>query len=91
MKSSEILQCIITPLTFSKPGTAKIVVIFSFSAAEIKHVDGHGGPDLLLGNAQAIVENLEELLRVLLLKQLVVEGVLGGSESDNKHTIHIQR
>lgn len=47
--------------TFSKSGAAEIAVIFPFPGAEIKHVNGHRGSDLLLGQAHAVVENLEEL------------------------------
>lgn len=63
-------------LTFFESDAADFAVIVALSAAELKHVDRHGGPDLLLSQAHAIVEHLEEPLRLLLLVQLVVEGDL---------------
>lgn len=62
--------------TFFISDAADFAVIVTFSGAELKHVDRHGGPDLLLGQAHAVVEDLEEPLRLLLLVQLVVEGDL---------------
>ena len=68
--------------TFLDPDAAHVAaVVIPFSAAELEHVDGHGGSDLLLGRAHAVIENLEEPLGLLLLVQLVVEGVLGGRQS----------
>ena len=57
-------------------------VLLSLPAgADLEHVDGHSGPDLLLGQTHAVVEHLEEVLRLLLLVQLVVERVLKGGRS----------
>lgn len=64
--------------TFLQPRATDVAVIVPFPAAELKHVDGHGGSDLLLGQAHPVVENLEEPLGLLLLVQLAVEGVLLG-------------
>lgn len=62
--------------TFSVSDAADFTVIVALSGAELKHVDRHSGPDLLLSQAHAVVEDFEELLRLLLLVQLAVEGNL---------------
>lgn len=62
--------------TFFISDAADFAVVVTLSGAELKHVDRHGGPDLLLSQAHAVVEDFEELLRLLLLVQLVVEGDL---------------
>lgn len=77
---NSLLDC-----TFLEPDGTDVTVIIPFSAAELKHVDGHGGSDLLLGQTHAVIENLEEPLRLLLLVQLVIEGVLGGRQSGYQH------
>ena len=71
--------------TFLEPDSSDVPVVVPFSAAELKHVDGHGGSDLLLGHTHAVVEHLEKLLRLLLLVQLAVEGVLGGRQIGKRH------
>lgn len=53
--------------TFPESDTTKVSVVVPLSAAELKHVDGHGGTDLLLGQTHAVVEDLKEPLRLLLL------------------------
>lgn len=62
--------------TFLKPVGTDITVLIPFSGAQLKHVDGHSGSDLLLCQTHAVIENLKELLGLLLLGQLAVEGVL---------------
>lgn len=71
--------------TFLQPEATDVSVIIPFSAAELKHVDGHGGSDLLLGQTHSVVKNFEEPLGLLLLVQLVIEGVLGGRQSSNQY------
>lgn len=61
-------------------------LFLSLSAADLEHVDGDSGADFLLSQLHAVEENLEELLRLLLLVELAVEGVLqkkrkGGGET----------
>lgn len=73
---SELFRFEGLPSTFFISDAADFAVIVAFSGAELKHVDRHGGPDLLLSKAHAVVEDLEEPLRLLLLVQLVVEGDL---------------
>lgn len=68
--------------TFLKPVGTDVAVVIPFSGAQLEHVDGHGGSDLLLRQTHAVVENLKELLRLLLLGQLVVEGVLVGRQNE---------
>lgn len=73
---SELFRFRCFPSTFFISDAADFTVVVAFSGAELKHVDRHGGPDLLLSQAHAVVEDLEEPLRLLLLVQLVVEGDL---------------
>ncbi len=68
--------------TFLESDVTDVTVIIPFPAAELKHVDRHSGSDLLLGQTHAVVENLEEPLGLLLLVQLVVEGVLSGRRNN---------
>lgn len=62
--------------TFFISDAADFTVVVTLSGAELKHVDRHSGPDLLLSQAHAVIEDFEELLRLLLLVQLTVEGDL---------------
>lgn len=62
--------------TFLEPHSADVTILIPLPAAQLEHVDGHGGSDLLLGQTHAVVENLEEPLGLLLLVELVVKGVL---------------
>ena len=64
--------------TFLEPDATDVTVIVPFSAAELEHVDRHGGSDFLLGQTHAVIENLEEPLGLLLFVQLVIERVLCG-------------
>lgn len=58
------------------PDPGALGIILPLPAAQLKRVDRHGGADLLLGQPHAVVEHLEEALRLLLLVQLAVERIL---------------
>lgn len=55
-----------------------LALLLSLPPVELKHVDWHTGADLFLCQHHSIIEDLEELLRLLLLVQLIVERVLQG-------------
>lgn len=47
--------------TSLEPDASDIAVIVPLPAAELRHIDGDGGSDLLLGQTQTIVEDLKKL------------------------------
>ncbi len=61
-----------------------LALLLSLPPAELKHVDWHTGADLFLCQHHSIIEDLEELLRLLLLVQLIVERVLQGDMQKTK-------
>lgn len=59
--------------TFFMSHSRTLSLLLSLPAAEIEHVDGHAGADLFLSQFHAIIKDLKELLRLLLLVQLIME------------------
>lgn len=48
--------------TFPLSEGGNFAFLLALPAADLKHVDGDGGADLLLSQLHAVVENFEELL-----------------------------
>uniref|UniRef100_A0A8C5AL36 Uncharacterized protein n=1 Tax=Gadus morhua TaxID=8049 RepID=A0A8C5AL36_GADMO len=55
-------------------------LVVPLAVAQVAGVDRHRGFDLQLGQLHAIVEDPEELLRLLVCRQSPEEGILGASE-----------
>lgn len=56
------MLAVLSHSTFPVSEVRNFAFLLALPAADLKHVDGDGGTDLLLSQLHVVVENFEELL-----------------------------